>query len=1020
MKKIKNLLFFCFSLMLTYNSLAQEKTITGTVMSASDKGPLPGVSVIISNTAIGAETNFDGKYSIKATKGDVLVFSFVGMKTKSVTVNDVNVIDVSLENGNVLDEVVVTALGVKKEKKALGYAVTNVKNDELERGKDPNVVNSLQGKVAGIDINQASAGVGAANRVVIRGNSSITGSNQALYVVDGVPISNNESEGEVDEWGNGVSLGNGIADINPDDIESISVLKGANAAALYGSRAANGVIMITTKKGKAGKVSFGFNSSVTFDEIAYYAELQNTYGQGSFGAIPSDIAGLRSSSSCVPKMDGSNQLLWTGETGAYSAQPDNIKNFYKGGSTITNSFYVEGGSEKLTARVSYTRSDISGIVPNNELQRNSFSVYTKLNMGKLDVDLKGNYINQNVNNRPALSYWTDNTVFSLYSMPRNVSLSALKANIDNDYLSSVYNNPYHATERVGTNDKKNRVFGFVSAKYNFTDNFKAMFRAGTDYSSQNFLSYIPIGHISIGNGQVTQNTYTNQETNIDFLLTYNRKLNEDIGMSVSAGGNRLEKRNTIEGTIGSGIIFPGIYNVRNTDSRQPHAGTGEYTSKVNSVYGTLDFDYKNFLFAQFTARNDWSSVLPLSNNSFFYPSVSVSGILSDMFDIKNDSFNYWKVRASWAQVGSDGDISPYDVHPRYVSGNPYLGNGTATTTTLKPNLNLKPQITTSLEFGTDLRLFKNKLDIELSVYNTKTVDQVLELTAPVDSGYERFLVNEGAITNKGIEVDVNYKVINNENFTWKVGANFAKNDTEVSGLSTNQLPLAIITGNTSFNISAINNGGYGEIVGNGYRRNDQGQILVGSSGLPLQSLEQKSFGNFNPDWTGGLTNTFTYKDFSLSFLISSKMGGKILSRTDMILDLNGNSKRTLKGRETGIIVPNSVDEVTGVANIIAVPAQTYYNTVAGSNIIEDYVYDADYIKLKELSIGYKFPEELTSKIKVSSASIRFIARNLFFFDRSTDSFDPEVSGFNTRNAQGIELLSLPGTRSYGVNLSVKF
>ncbi|CAL2088124.1 SusC/RagA family TonB-dependent receptor precursor [Tenacibaculum sp. 190524A02b] len=1020
MKKNKILLLLlCFSFLLIQVTMAQEKTITGVVTSKMDGEPLPGVSVVVQGTTKGVETDFDGNYQIKVATGKTLVFNYVGMKQKAVVVQNQTQLNVALEEDSLLDEVVVTALGIKKEKKALGYAVSNVKAEDLQMAKDPNVVNSLQGRVAGLEINQASAGVGSANRMVIRGNNSITGSNQALYVVDGVPIDNTENSGNVDEWGNGFSIGNGVADINPDDIESVSVLKGANAAALYGARASNGVIMITTKKGKKGKMSIGFNSSVTFEEVAFLPEFQNTYGQGSLGAIPTD-GSLRSFGSWGPKLDGSNQLLWTDKNGRYEANPNNVKDFFSGGSTMINSFYVDGGSEKMTSRISYTRSDIHGVVPNNELQKNAFAAYSKLDIGKLTVDLKANYINQKVNNRPALSVWPDNVVNALYSMPRNVNINELEANPTVVPRSGSFNNPFSSVNTVGTEDVRNRVFGYVRANYQFNDNLNAVIRAGSDYTTQSFLGWAPQNHPTIAGGRVSDNTYTNQETNIDFLVTYTRELNEDLTATVTGGGNRLDYKGTVKGGEGNGLRLPGIYNVLNTESYVSDQGTGVYERRVNSLYSTLDLDFRGYLFAQITARNDWSSVLPSNNNSFFYPSVSLSAVITDMFGIGSEDLNYLKLRGSWAQVGSDGDIGSYIIHSRYLTEPTYLNNGVLTTTNVKPNPNLLPQTTKSLEFGLEGKFIKNRLGVDFSYYDTQTEDQVIRLPAPVESGYEEFLLNEGTLINKGIEVGINYDIIKKEDVSWNLGINYSHNRTTVQDLSTDVIPLAPITGNTPFRILATNNGRYGDIVGFGYKRNDQGQILVGDDGRPLASDEQQTFGNFNPDWLGGVTSDFRYKDFSLRFLVSSKVGGQILSRTDMILDVNGNSTRTLQGRENGIVVPNSIVESSGAVNTTAVPAQQYYQTVAGERIIEDYVFDADYIKLKELAIGYNLPKTLLSKLNISSASIQLIGRNLFFFHRETESFDPEVSGFNTRNAQGIELLSLPGTRSYGLNLSVKF
>lgn len=1000
----------------------QEKQINGTVKD--DEGNLlPGVSVIILGTTVGAQTNFDGKYSIKTSVGEVLQFSFLGLKTKLVTVGESNTIDVTLEtDADALDEIVVTALGIQRDKKELGYSIETISGDELQLARDPNAVNSLQGKVSGVLVQQTAGGVGSANRVVIRGNNSLLGQNQPLYVVDGLPIDNTESSGGVDEWGNGFSIGNGIGDINPDDIQDITVLKGANAAALYGSRASNGVILITTKKGKSGQLSVSLNSSVTFDNAAYLPNFQNEYGQGSNGQISTtDPAVLRTSNSWGPRLDGSNQLLWTGETGPYNANPDNVKDFFNVGTTLVNSIAIDGGSENFSSRVGYTRADISGIVPNNDLTRNTFSVYSKLKYNsKLSIEGKINYVDQKVSNRPYLSFWPDNVVNSLYSMPRNVSLVDLEANQSiAPSGGGTLNNSFNSINTVGTTDKRSRVFGYTKLDYRFTNNLRAFFRAGTDYTTQKFLAWNPIDHPTVNGGRVTDNTYTNQQTNIDFLLTYSKDITDDMGFVLSGGGNALVVNSTISGGVGNGLINPGIYNVTNTSSYVVNPSTGLYRRKVNSLYGTADFSYKNYLFLQFTARNDWSSVLPEQSNSFFYPSVSLSTILTDMFNIESDVLKYWKFRASWAKVGSDGDVPIFSIHNRYLSSAQYLGNGTLTTPAVKPNANIVPQTTFSTEIGSDIRLFNDKLSIDFSYYNTKTENQIIQLPAPVEAGYTAFLLNEGTLTNKGVELGIDYKILDNEDFKWELGINYASNRARVSDLSTDLIPLAPISGSTPFRIVAYNNGEYGAIEGLGYRRNEAGQILVGDNGVPLTSTEQKNFGNFNPDWMGGITSTFSYKNVSLGFLISGRFGGQILSRTDMILANSGNSVSTLEHR-SDFVVPNSITESTGSANTVEITPQQFYGATAGGSNIEDYVFDADYIKLKELSISYSLSESITDKLNISGASISFIARNLFFISREVDSFDPEVSGFNSRNAQGVELLSLPGTRSYGINLAVKF
>lgn len=1035
----KKILLLSFVMGMVLFAQAQTRTLAGKVTGADDGAALPGVNVSVKGTSTGTITDIDGNYKLDISDSDVLVFSYIGYATQELSVGNRSVIDLVLAiDAEQLDEVVVTALGIEREKKSLGYAVTEIGGKEVSEAKENNFMNSLSGRVAGLQVSQNSGGVAGSARVVLRGNASLTGDNNALYVVDGIPFDNTSNGTQVDEWGNNMDLGNGIADINPEDIETISVLKGATAAALYGSRATNGVILITTKKGRAGNgIGVSYTSNFVVEKAAYMPELQNTYGQGLDGVIPTD-GSLRDNGSWGPAMDGSDQLLWTGENGPYAANPDNIKDFFDTGKTWTNTITLDGGNENATYRLGYTNVSNNGIVPNSGLDRNSITLRGTAKLSdKLSADTKITYVSQKVKNRPSMSGWGDNVMQNLIYHPRNVSLSDLQTYLNDDNtvrrpLTAYGNNPYYTVNENYNEDTRNRVFGVVSLNYQVTDWLKVLLRGGTDYTAQKVFSYTKTNHPFNG-AALNDVIYTSNETNLDFLVSANKDISSDFSVGLNLGGNLRKNENSTTGYGGSGYTFQGVFNILNASTKTVNAGAGIYKREIQSVYASGQIAFLNSIFIDLTARNDWSSTLPTGDNSYFYPSVSTSVVISDLIDgLNGGALSFLKVRGSFAQTGND--TQPYVLSDVYaIDGDSYLGRSTASLTASKANPNLVPERTNSVEAGVDVRFFEGRLGVDFAWYRSATTDQIMPIPTARESGYSSKWINAGEVENKGIELALNASIIRSADFNWDVNFNMAKNTTKVveldpaNGIET--LDLAQGGGGGVFFVSAVAGGDYGTIRGFGYLRNDAGQIVVDGEGLPLASAERMEFGSFNPDVLGGVTNTLTYKNFTLNFLINFRKGGKIMSVSSAVLDQQGNSQRSLNGREDGVLVPNSVQVATtdadGVptsydANTTVATAQRYYSQIYGRNIIEDYVKDGSFVKFKEVTLSYNLPGSLLANTPFNNISVGVTGRNLFFISRTIKDFDPEVSGYNSGNGQGIEAYALPATRSFGFNLKVNF
>ncbi|WP_339916046.1 SusC/RagA family TonB-linked outer membrane protein [Yeosuana marina] len=1036
-KVLKLLFVFC---LFSFQNAKAQTTVTGTITDVATGIPLPGASIVVKGTTNGVSSDFDGNYSIDvSTATATFVVSYVGYATKEVAFTGSTPLNITLsEDAQQLNEVVVTALGISREKKSLGYAVSTIEGSSVSLAKETNVVSSLAGKVAGVVVSRSTSGAGGGTRVVIRGNGSLTGNNQPLYVVDGIPIDNSGVAGAGSGEYRVRDLGTGISDINSDDIESMSILKGPNAAALYGSRAANGVVLITTKKGKLNQgLGVSFNSSAVFDSPLVLPDYQNEYGRGTDGdfpnVVPSDplntqVTAVTNTGSWGPKFDGSSQLEFNGQLRPYVAQPNNVKNFFETGSSFVNTVSISNSNESSSVFFSYTNSDIQSILPNSGLKRNNFNLrgFTKLS-DKLSFDAKVTYFLQNAKNRPEQG--TEGLAAYLYGLPRNVSLSDLRVyqNIENPIdPNNPYKvisprtgtgNPYWALYNDSNEDQRARITGFAKATYEFTDWLSAFMRVGRDAVSQDTKQINAIGHHFYPGGNITFNHYDITETNYDFLLMFNKDLSEKFNLSLNAGGNMLQSTRISSGSFGRDFKIPGKYFLDNADGNTITANQSDLIEKkVNSVYGQGSLSYMDMVYLDLTARNDWSSALAAENRSYFYSSASLSFLLHKLFDLQGTDIDFLKLRGSTANVGNDTDPQQI-VNLFSVASDGYLGNTQVNRPTIKFSESLKPEDIRSTEIGLEARAFQNRLYMDFSYYSITTKDLIFDVPVDPGTGFSYFRENIGKLTNKGFELMIGGKPIQNENFTWDISANISKNDNKLESLIEGQDNFTFSTTNGGVvDVRAQVGGGYGDIYTTTWLRNDQGQLIVTDEGRPQATSEREKFGNYQPDYTGGITNTFNYKNFALNFLIDFRIGGDVYSGTDAALDATGVSKRSLQYREGGIVVDGVLAD--GTPNTTSISAQDYWGAVSG--IGSEYVYDQSNARLRELSLTYRFPKNILEKTFIQNASLSLTGRNLFFLWKKTDNFDPE-SSYSTNNfSQGVLFYALPTTKSYGLSLNVKF
>ena len=1008
------------------------KKVSGKVTDQS-KLPIPGVTIVVKGTTSGITTDIDGNFSLSLpVDAKILIFSFVGMRSQEVAIDNISKFNIVMEAQLInLEDVVVTAFGIKRNAKALGYSIQEVKGEALTEARENNIVNSLAGKVAGIQINRSGNGTGGSSRIVIRGENSISGNNQPLIIVDGIPMSN-WSGGTESQWG-GIDRGNGLSDINPDDVESISVLKGASAAALYGSRAGNGVLMITTKKGVARKgVGIKLNSNITFDSPLVLPEMQNSYGQGSGGQFDSN-----GQFSWGAKMDGQLRTDWTGKERPFTASDNNIKDFLRTGLTTNNTVEMNAGSDNVTFWSAISHLNNNSAVPHSSMDRTTATFRVTANLSKkLLVDTKFNYIRQSADNRPYLAGSPENVFLNYLLMPRSVHYSDMTSPRDafnnmrswSDRNKYMVRNPYWTTDYNSNSDSRDRIMGFISFQYKFTDWMNLKLRHGEDfyydYNNSKTVQGTPYGNFG-STGDYNLGTGNSREDNTDVLFSMNKDnlFGSKFSGSFSFGGNTMKRSSNGYSMSSNGLVIPDFFAMSN--AKNLNASNTVSQKKINSAYGFIQVNYNNYLFLDVTGRNDWSTTLPSNNRSFFYPSFSLGWVVSDMakeLKLSVPGFiSFLKLRGSYAEVGNDAGA--YQLLPTYSLFTIIDAVKGATSPTTIPNYNLKPELIKSKEFGLDLRMLNNRMGIDFSYYKKNATNQILALPISVTTGYSYRMINAGDIQNSGIELILRGTPVKTQGgFQWDVTVNYAANKNKI--ISLHPEAKEYLMASTDFiRILAVEGSSYGDMLGRTYKRDANGNRLIGSNGLPLiaDNLNGK-VGNYNPKWTGGILNSFSYKGVDLSFLIDVRWGGNIYINSLSAANVYGTSKISLEGREawyagTGGYVAKGVNETSGSVNTVAVSPEAYWNHVA--NVAEEYVYDATNIRLRELSLGYNIPKSLLSHTPITTAKLSVVGRNLWLIKSDVPGFDPESAG-STGNGQGIEYGSVPSFKSVGFNLSIGF
>ncbi len=1020
---------------------AQEmRTVTGHVTAAENLQPLAGVQVSVKGTTVGTLTDGEGNFTFRVpADADSLVFTSIGFKTLEVPITDN--IQVTMEQQAIgLEGIVVTALGVQREKRSLGYSVQDVQGDELAKVPELNLVNSLQGEVAGVHITDAGPTGGSA-RIVIRGASSITGNNQPLFIVDGVPVDNSAPRNG--GYG-GIDYGNAVQDIDPANIASVSVLKGPNAAALYGSRASNGAIVITTKSGSGtGSSGLGITatSSLTFEEPLRLPSYQNVYGQGvngEFQWVDGQGGGTWDyvDESWGPKMDGRLIDQFTGPQQPFVPHPDNVRNYFRTGSTWNTNVSVARATENANVRLSLSNADVQSMAPGFNIGRKSVALKGGASVTeRLNTEASLNYMSQDANDRIGTGYDEDNPMQSFIWFGRQVDMNALRHyrctgneptpctdGAQYNWNYNYHNNPFWEQYVNSNGDQRDRLLGHVQAGYELNDWITLTGKVGRDWYREHRKNVIAFNSLDdAGDGGFNESEIYRSETNADLLLTATRQLTSDLSLDVTAGGNYRKNTYETSGVSVSALTAPGIYTIDNA-ATSPSPSDYSSLKKVRSLYGSATLNYRGYLNVDVTGRNDWSSTLPEGNNSYFYPSVSSAFVFSDALGLQNDFLSSGKVRASWTRVGND--TGPYQLTSVYNANTAW--GGTAPMFSVPnglPNINLKPEQTTAWEVGTDLGFFDERLGFVLTRYHSTTKDQILGVQISSTSGYTSQVLNAGEVDNWGWELLLSATPVRMEDgFRWDMTLNWSKNNSEVKRLY-GDLETLVLGSYWSLNIEARKGEPYGAFFGNGYLRDDQGRIMLSESGRPKIDSERRILGNYNPDWVGGIQNRFSYGPFDLSVLVDGQRGGDVFSVTNWFGEYSGVLESTLRGREDdfcdpGIVVdgvlPDGSINGDGVDDVSVCPRDYFHGNYGNQ---EAGISDASYIKLREIRLGYEIPRSFMSRMGFSGGSVSLIGRNLYLWSK-IKNIDPETA-FDASNVQGIEFGQFPTARSLGLSFSIR-
>ncbi|HEY0654329.1 MAG TPA: SusC/RagA family TonB-linked outer membrane protein [Chryseosolibacter sp.] len=1036
-------------------ALAQDLEVTGTVTNSTNGSALPGVNVILRGTTNGTTTDAEGKFRLMTPADGTLVFSFIGMTTQEVALGGRTDFTVSLdEDSKQLSEVVVTALGIEKSRQSLGYALQDVKGEQLAEARSPNVVNGLSGKIAGVRISPNS-GPGSGSSVQIRGQSSLGGNNQPLYVIDGVPMEQSQNQGK--------QFGGGITEVSPDNIAEISVLKGPSATALYGSRGQNGVVLITTKNGSGTKgVTVEVNSNVSFERPAVKPDFQNTYAGGngyrtwytngrSAGITdPLETQQYRDAygiSAPLTGTDGTDESWgapmdgrlvrhwWTGtEVAPLTPMPDNWDDYWETGTTITNNIAVAGSGDRGSFRVSLGDLRQDGIMYNNDYWRKNLKLNTIYDFtDKLSATISAEYVKSGSDNR---SYqdgqqfiWshrqTDWEKLKHYNDYRSVHIQRAGDGDAPNWQHTFFVNPFMVQDILPYSNEKDRMLGNVALNYQVAPSLNVMLRSGTDLWTDTRINVINYERVRNGTqvyGQYSEEVLRGQETNTDMMVTFSKNLTPSFTLNTMVGGllrTTYYKRNFAQVNQ---LVVDRVYNLANSIPASNTAASTIEEKESQSIFGSAQLGFKDAVYLDLTARNDWSSTLPKTNWSYFYPSVGLSAIVTELMDLSSSRLSFAKLRASWAQVGNDTD--PYRLKQTYLSGSSWNGSVPEFYENIEiANSTLKPEMTTGIELGFEAKLFSNRIGIDFTYYDQSTKDQILAVEISKASGYNTRLLNAGEITNKGIEVVLNATPIRLSNgLTWDVTLNFAKNENKVVALADGLTTYQLAARNSLASLASVGEP-YGALFGIGFERAPDGKILY-KDGLPVVATKAKILGNIQPDWTGGMLNTIGFKGITLSALIDVRMGGDVYNEGIGIARWTGQYAETAIGREEGIIGDGTMNIGTAedpvyVPNDIIVPAQSLYAFNNARTRHEASIFDASYVKLREVSLGYTLPPSLLKGIFIKSAKISAVGRNLAILFKNIPHIDPEFDRLGG-NSFGFGYGELPTTRSMGFNVNMTF
>lgn len=1013
-----------------------DRNITGKVLD--EKGvPLPGVSIVVKGSKTGTATNTEGAYQLSVPDaGGILIFSYVGYTPQEVALGNQSTYDITmLPDVRNLEMVVVTALGIKRDAKKLGYSTATVNTEELTTNRTTNLGNSLQGKVAGLNVTPPASGPGGSTKIRIRGQSSFGGNNSPLIIVNGIPINNSSvsaggsnGNGTGNPTGGSSDAGDGLQSINQDDIESMTVLKGAAAAALYGFRAKDGAIIITTKSGsKTTGIGVELNSNFQAQEALDYTDFQYEYGQGEFGKRPTSVAEAQSSGVFAfgERMDGQLTPQFDGSMKPYSPHKDRIRKFYRTGTSFTNSVALSGGNEKGNFRLSFANTDANAIMPNSDYHKKIFNLGLNYKFSdKLSAQLNANYSNEYNKNPPQIGIQDMNANTTIYTLATSIDTDWLKNRKDangNEMPLARFtnrNNPYWVAYDRFENVRRDRIFGNTSLRYDFTDWLFVQGRIGQDYFTRPYNYNRPTGTRSIGavatgfNGYYYQDAATFRERNLDFLIGANRTFG-DFGFDLTLGGNQMQQISDNISTAVTNFYVRDLYTIANGQIKNPNYGYSK--KKVNSVYGALELSYKGFLFINVTGRNDWFSTLNPNSNSYLYPSVSGSFVFSQAFQNVPEWLNYGKIRAAYAEVG--GDTDPYSNNLYYgINANPF--NGTALgnlPSTISPNANLRPLKVKETEIGLEFKTFDSRLNLDMSLYRKNTVDEILNVDISNASGFSQTKVNVGKLRNQGIEFLLTIVPIRTDGFTWETSFNGSYNISKVLELAAGQQRFDVGTGEFFGIVSHEVGKPLASLRGFDYKRDAQGRIIT-SGGLPLQG-SLTTFGSAIPKWVGAWVNTFNVKGIRIGTQIDFKAGNKILSNSNLNFLREGLSKQSLVGREGGVLFESVTAE--GLPNTQHVEAEQFYTSYRSTNLAAPFVYNGAFVRWRTLSIGYDLSRFLREKTFIKGLSISAMCNNVLLIKKYIDNLDPEAQVSVSDNLQGIETHTLPTTRSYGLNLNLK-